>query len=124
MESEKVSNIFLYITVVILLSMSITAVLYKRNLIKIAIALNVSESAVNLFFMALGYRPGGTAPIFTMAPTLGSLKMVLPSPQALILTNIVIGFATTALILTFAVITYRNNKTLDIRKLKGVEDND
>lgn len=117
-------SIFLYTTIVIMLFMSITAVIYKRNLIKIVIALNIAESAVNLFFILLAYRPESTAPIFTMVPALDELRMVLPSPQALILTNIVIGFATTALMLVLAIITYKNNGTLDIRKLKGVEDNE
>ncbi len=115
-------TIFLYITVVLLFFMGLAAVLYRRNLIKIVIALNIVESSVNLFFITLAYRPDSTAPIFTMAPALSELRMVLPSPQALILTNIVIGFATTALMLTMAVLTYRNNMTLDITKLKGVED--
>lgn len=118
------SDIILYVTVVVLLFIGISGVLYRRNLIKIVICLNIAASAVNLFLITLAYRPGATAPIFTLAPELEKLKMVLPAPQALILTNIVIGFATTALILTMAVLTYRANGTLDIRRLKGVEDNE
>ncbi len=117
-------NIVLYITVILLIFFGLFAILFKKNLIKIVLALNLIEAGVNLFLIALGYRGGedGTAPIFTLAPELKELSMVLPTPQALILTNIVIGLATTALMLTFAVITYQNNKTLDIRKLKGVEE--
>ena len=118
------SNFFLYITVVLLIFIGVVALLYKKNLIKIVIALNIVASGINLFFLTLAYRPGGTAPIFTLAPELDKLQMVLPTPQALILTNIVIGFATSALMLTFAILTYRNNKTLDIRKLRGVENHD
>lgn len=117
-------DIVLYITVVLLIFFGLFAILFKKNLIKIAIALNLIEAGVNLFIIALGYRPDGTAPIFTLSPELQDLTMVLPTVQALILTNIVIGLATTALMLTFAVITYKNNNTLDIRKLKGVEEND
>ncbi len=118
------SNYFLYVTTVLLIFIGVVSVLYKKNLIKIVIALNIVESGLNLFFLTLAYRPGGTAPIFTLAPDLAKLKMVLPTPQALILTNIVIGFATSALMLTFAILTYRNNKTLDIQKLRGVEENE
>jgi multicomponent Na+:H+ antiporter subunit C len=121
---KPMSNFFLYITVVLLIFFGLVAILYKRNLIKMVIALNIVESGINLFFLTLAYRPDGTAPIFTLAPSLEKLKMVLPTPQALILTNIVIGFATSALMLTFAVLTYRNNNTLDIQKLKGVENHD
>jgi multicomponent Na+:H+ antiporter subunit C len=118
------TNFFLYITVVLLIALGLTAMLYKRNLIKIVIAMNILSAGVNLLFITLGYIPEGTAPIFTMAPELESLKMVLPTPQALILTNIVIGFAGSALMLTFAILTYRQNNTLDVRNLKGVENND
>ncbi len=117
-------DFFLYITVVLLVVIGLASTLYKRNLIKIVIAINILEAGVNLFFVTLGYRPGGLAPIFTNVPALENLKMVLPTPQALILTNIVIGFATTALMLTFVVLTFRTNGTMDIRKLKGVEDNE
>lgn len=118
------SDFFLYFTVVVLIVIGLVAVVSKRNLIKITIAINIMAAGINLFFVTLGYRPGGIAPIFTTAPALANLKMVLPTPQALILTNIVIGFATTALMLTFVVLTYRNNGTMDIRKLRGIEGNE
>lgn len=117
-------DFFLYLTVVLLIVIGLMACLYKSNLVKIVIAINILEAGVNLFFIALGYRPGGMAPIFTNVPALENLRMVLPTPQALILTNIVIGFATTALMLTFVVLIFRNNGTMDIRKLKGIEDHE
>jgi len=115
---------FLYITVVVLISLGSYSVLFKRNLIKITIAINLLDSGINLFFIGLGYRQDATAPIFTLAPQLDTLRMVLPTPHALILTNIVIGFATTALMLTLAIITFRNNNTLDTAKLRGIETDD
>jgi multicomponent Na+:H+ antiporter subunit C len=48
--------------------------------------------------------------------------MVMPTVQALTLTAIVIGLATMALLLTMAIIIYRNYGTLNtdrINKLKG-----
>lgn len=118
------ADVILYITVTLLVFFGLFTIMFKRNLIKIVLALNVIEAGVNLFIISLGYRPNSTAPIFTLSPKLEELRMVLPTPQALILTNIVIGLATTALMLTFAIITYKNNNTLDIRKLRGVEEND
>ncbi len=114
----------LYITVLFLFLLSLMAIIYKRNLIKLVIALNIAESSVNLFFIVLAYKPESMAPIFTLAPAIEDLRMVLPAPQALILTNIVIGFATTALMLVLAVMTYGKNQTLDVRRLKGVEEHD
>ncbi len=117
-------NLILYITVILLIGLGLFALMFKKNLIKLAIALNVIEAGVNLFLISLAYIPDSNDPIFTLAPELENLSMVLPTTHALILTNIVIGIATTALMMTFAIITFRNNKTIDIRKLKGIEEND
>ena len=111
----------LYLSVVGLLILGFYGVLFRRNLIKITIAVNIMEAGVNLLIVTLGYRSGATAPIFTQAWVDGPLTMVLPTPQALILTNIVIGFATTALMLTLAVLTHRHNGTVETGRLKGVE---
>jgi multicomponent Na+:H+ antiporter subunit C len=48
--------------------------------------------------------------------------MVLPTPQALVLTSIVIGVATSALVLSFAMVLQKKYGTVDIdkiRRLKG-----
>ncbi len=108
-----------YITVAILIAMGIYAMVYKRNLIKIVIGLSIVESAVNLFLVSLGYRRGGIAPIYTSAP---STYMVLPTPQALTLTSIVIGVATTAMLLSFCMVIYRNYGTLDSRKIRRLRE--
>ncbi|OYT59495.1 cation:proton antiporter [Euryarchaeota archaeon ex4484_178] len=108
-----------YITVAIVIIIGLYAALFKRNLIKIVIGVSLIESGVNLFLVSLGYREGGIAPIYTNAP---STYMVLPTPQALTLTSIVIGVATTAMLLAFCVVIYRYYGTLDskkVRRLKG-----
>ncbi len=108
-----------FITVVIVIGLGLYAMLYKRNLIKIVIGLSLVESGVNLFLVSLGYRNGGIAPIYTSAP---STHMVLPTPQALTLTSIVIGVATTAMLLSFCVVIYRNYGTLDARKVRRLRE--
>ncbi len=108
-----------YIVVVLLTTIGIGTILLKKNLIKIFMGLNILTSAVNLFIIAVGYREGGIAPIYTNAP---SSVMVLPTPQALCLTSIVIGVATTAVLLAFAMLIYRTYGTNDvdaIRELRG-----
>jgi multicomponent Na+:H+ antiporter subunit C len=70
--------------------------------------------------VATGYVRQGGVPIYTYAPK--DATMVLPTPQALTLTSIVIGLATTALMLAFVVVIHRHRGTLDARKvteLKG-----
>ncbi len=102
-----------FLAVAILLSMGLAAVVFKRNLIKIVMALHVMGSGVNLFLISLGYREGSIAPIFTNAP---DIQMVMPAPQALTLTSIVINIAVVALMLSFAVLLYEHRGSLDSRK--------
>lgn len=110
-------NLPLY-AVMTLIFISLLTLLFKRNLIKIVMAVHIMGSAVNLFLVSLGYRSGGIAPIFTNAY---KTQMVLPTPQALTLTSIVINIAVVALMLSFAVSIYKGYGSLDIRKrrLKG-----
>jgi multicomponent Na+:H+ antiporter subunit C len=110
---------FPFVACVALIILGIYTLMFKRNLIKIVIGLNLIECGVNLFLITLGYKFGSVAPIYTMGNT---KEMVLPTPQALTLTSIVIGLATTALILSFAIMIYRHYKTVDaseVRRLKG-----
>ena len=115
-----------FLTVVALIAIGMYAMLFKKNLVKIAIGLTIVESGVNLFLISLGYREGGIAPIFTnlppgMSPEEIPEKMVLPVPQALTLTSIVIGVAVLALILSLAIRIYRHYGTLnaeEVRRLK------
>jgi len=103
---------FVYLSIVVLIALGLYAVLTKKNLIKIVIGISIIESAVNLFLVVLGYVEGGVAPIYTLAP---SEKMVLPTPQALTLTSIVIGVAVTALMLALAVNYFNKYGSLDVR---------
>ena len=107
-----------FITVVALTFIGLVTVLLKRNIIKILLGINILESAVNLFLVSLGYREGGVAPIFTLAP---SELMVLPTPQALTLTSIVIGVATSALVLSFAMVLKKKYGTVDINEIRRLE---
>lgn len=109
-----------YVAVVIFIGLGIYTLMFKKNLIKIAIGIVLIQNGVNLFLITLGYRKGAVAPIYTYAPS-GQI-MVLPTPQALTLTSIVIGIATTALILSIAMMIYKHYGTLDtdqVRRLKG-----
>ncbi|MEA1994186.1 MAG: cation:proton antiporter subunit C [Euryarchaeota archaeon] len=108
-----------FIACALLMILGLYALVFKRNLIKIAIGLNLVECGVNLFLITLGYRSDSVAPIYTMA---AKENMALPTPQALTLTSIVIGLATTALILSFAILIYKHYKTVDaskVRRLRG-----
>jgi len=94
-------------------------VLVKPNLIKVIIGINLMDTGVNLFLVAVGHIRGGTAPIFSEATRQGE-RMVDPVPQALVLTAIVIGVAVLALALSLAIRIHDHYGTLDLRKIKAL----
>lgn len=96
------------------------AVVSKRNIIKIVIGFSLIEYSVNVLFAVVGFKRGALPPIIT--DTAAARNFVDPVPQALVLTSIVIGLATTALMLALAMRIYEKYKTFDIaeiRRLKG-----
>ena len=100
-----------------LILIGLYVVLVKPNLIKVIIGINLIDTGVNLFLIAVGYIRAGTAPIFSEA-ALQADKMVDPVPQALVLTAIVIGVSVLALALAIRV--YGHYGTLDLRRIKGL----
>ena len=107
-----------FITAGILIIIGIVTIVTQHNLIKMVMGLAVVEAGVNLMLVATGYREGGAAPIFTNAP---STEMVMPTVQAMALTNIVIGIATTALLLSFILIIFRKYGSADVRDMRRLK---
>ena len=108
-----------FVASALLVVLGLYTLVFKRNLIKLVIGITLIETGVNLFLVTLGYRAGGVAPIYTVTP---EGTMVLPVPQALTLTSIVIGVSVIALMLTMVMHTYRHMGDIDAKKsrlLKG-----
>ncbi len=101
-----------FIIVALLIALGVSTAVFKRNMIKIVMGIGVLGSGANLFLVSLGYREGGIAPIFTNAVT---EAMVLPTPQALTLTSIVISLAVTALMLSIIMMMHGKYGSLDSR---------
>lgn len=106
----------LYLLCLVLFCVGLYGVLRKRNLVKIIVGLGIIEYSMNLFFVLLGYRYHGRAPIDAQAQHV--LNMVDPLPQALVLTSIVIGLGITALVISIAIRIYDRYGTFDITKIK------
>jgi multicomponent Na+:H+ antiporter subunit C len=105
-----------FLVVGILFFLGLYSILFERNLIKIAIGITLLEASANLLLIVLGYRNGGSIPVFTLAGEVET--MVLPTPQALTLTAIVIGLATSALLLSLIMMLYKHYGTLDVREIR------
>ena len=84
------------------------------------VGLSIMETGVNVLLISVGYVSGKSAPILSEGITPD--KAVDPIPQALVLTAIVIGVATTAMALSVVINLYEKYKTLnveEIRRLRG-----
>ncbi len=111
-----------------LILIGIVAVLFIDNLIKKVLGMMFLTDGVNLFLVTLGYRlevPGGAVvPIFTEAfyraqnSTMAAAAMEFANragfclPYALVLTNIVIGAATMAVVLGLIIKLYQKHGSL------------
>lgn len=114
-----------FMACVALMLIGLYVVVSKRNIIKMVIGFSIMEYAVNLFFALAGFKRDALAPIITEPVQLqdaAARNFVDPLPQALVLTSIVIGLATTALMLALAMRVYEKYHTFDIaeiRRLRG-----
>jgi len=106
----------LYLLCLVLFSLGIYCTVRKRNIIKIIVGIMILEYSVNLFFALIAYKENGRAPIYS--ETQDILNMVDPLPHALVLTAIVIGLATTALLVAIAIKIYEKYGTFDITKIR------
>jgi len=108
-----------YILCLVLFMIGLYCVLRKRNIIKIIVGIGIIEYAANLFFVLIGYRKEGRAPIFSTDQTIQN--MVDPLPQAVILTSIVIGLAVMLMLVAMAIRIYDRYGTFDITKINRLK---
>lgn len=112
-----------YVAAAALFLIGLYGVIVHRNLLRMLLSLGLMESATFLMLIALGYRTGGTAPIFYEQGIVpGETVVVDPIMQALALTSIVIGVVTLAMALSLIIHLARHYRTLDahrIRDLRG-----
>lgn len=96
-------------------------VVTSRNLIHLVVCLSVAQSATDILLLEIGYRTGGHAPVFVSlpphpGPTVDAIM------QALALTDVVIGAAVSALLLSLAVQVHKRAGTLDPDELRATLD--
>ena len=87
----------------------------SRNLVHAVGCLAVAQSSTYVLLLGVGYRRGGTAPVFADIPT--GTPVVDPVVQALVLTDIVVGATVTALLLSLVIQIRKRTGTVDPEKL-------
>ena len=110
----------IYILCLALFVVGLYALLVKRHIIKKIIGLSILEFGVNLFLILVGYRKSGIAPILSRGEDVAvfAQRAVDPLPQALVLTSIVIGLGTLALMVALAIKLHEKYGTYDMDEIK------
>lgn len=111
-------NNFDYAASIVLFLIGLYAVIAKDNLIKKFMGLNIMETAIFAFIVALGVVDGGGAPIMGEG---AHAPFTNPIPQALILTGIVVAVSTTALALSLIIRIYQQCGTIEADELRELE---
>lgn len=108
---------FYYFIAVLLFGIGFHTMLTHSNLIKKVIGMNIMDTAIFLFFVAIGYIRGGRAPI--IEPGVDHLH-VNPLPSALILTGIVVAVSVTAFALSLILKLYQHYGTVDAEEIMQI----
>ncbi|WP_394324673.1 sodium:proton antiporter [Halarchaeum acidiphilum] len=91
-----------------------TFLVLRRDLVRVVFGLLVLSQATNVYLVTVG-GIGGVAPVVGH----GEGHVTDPLVQALVLTAVVIGFATTALLLVLVYRTYQEHGTIDLDEITG-----
>jgi len=103
---------FLYGLIFFMFLLGPYGMIFKKNLVKKLMAMNIMQVAVILFFLALGQKAGGTIPV--QIPGLsGASNYINPLPHALMLTAIVVSLATLGVSLAILSLIQKRYGTLE-----------
>lgn len=92
----------------------------SKHFVHLILCLSVVQSSTYVLLLSVGYRLGGSAPVFNDVPL--STPVVDPVVQALTLTDIVVGATVTALLLALAIQAHKRSGSNDpdrLDQLKG-----
>jgi multicomponent Na+:H+ antiporter subunit C len=95
-------------------------VVSSRNLVHSVLCLTVLQSSSYLILIGVGYRSGGQAPIVADIPAVS--KLVDPTVQVLVLTDIVIEATVTALLLALVVQGHKRFGSVDPDAFRVLRD--
>lgn len=113
---ELLANRYAYLLLFVLMGIGMYMIIANENLVKKLIGVNLFQTAIFLFFIAMAYVEGGAAPI---VPNEGS-EVASPLPQVIVLTAIVVGIAMTAVGLSLIIRIYSEYGTLREDTLREV----
>ena len=110
-------QLIILFTAVMLIIIGLYSAIFIDNIIKKIIGISFIEEGANLFIVAIGYKPDGIVPILMpgMDPSWFAANAAYPLPFGLVLTSIVIGASTLAVMLALVMVLYRRYGTLSTK---------
>ncbi|ATR21611.1 hypothetical protein HVPorG_00903 [Roseomonas mucosa] len=99
-----------------LFAIGLYGILTSRHYVHLIACLSVTQSGTYVLLLAAGFRWQAGPPVFHDHPP--GTPAVDPVVQALVLTDIVVGAAVTALLLALALQLHKRRGTLDPRRLQ------
>lgn len=106
-------SVLAYLVAAWLVLAGLAGAVVSRDLIRTVVALSVAQSGTYVLLLGIGWRRGGTAPVFSDVPP--GTRVVDPVVQALALTDVVVGATVLSLLLALAV---------QVHKVAGSRDPD
>lgn len=113
-EIEFIAGHNLYWIISLLLLVGLYGMLAKRNLVKKLVGMNIFQTSIILFYIAIASKRDATVPVIDA--TLGSADpahYINPLPHTLMLTAIVVSVATTGVGFALLISIFRRYGTLD-----------
>jgi multicomponent Na+:H+ antiporter subunit C len=107
-----------YLVAVWLFAIGLYGIVTSRNLIHLIVCLSVSQASTYVLLLAIGYRSGGTAPVFADIPH--GTRVVDPIVATLTLTDVVVEATVTALLLALAIQAEKRFGTLDPERVAAM----
>ncbi len=103
-----------FIAAASLIVIGLAGLLLLDNMIKKIIAFTLLSDGVNLLLVAVGYIQGGIAAILEPGQSATEFvnNAILVFPVGIVLTNIVIGVSTTAILVALVIVLYKRHGTL------------
>lgn len=109
-------SVFPWLVAAWLFGIGLYGIITSRHYVYLIGCLSVLQSGTYVLLLAIGYKWGAGPPIFYDHPP--GTPAVDPIVQALVLTDIVVGAAVTALLLVIALQVHKRRGTLDPQALR------
>ena len=117
MFGENFFQNYVYVVAFIIFGIGFFMLVFKRNLIKKILGLDIMDAGVYLYLTAMGYFRNTQAPIGDSLASTDIPNYSNPIPPGLVLTGIVVSVSVSAILLALAIRLYKKYHTLDLDKI-------